>query len=121
DVLEAELAQRRLDAGGPVVLEEARHLVTRELDARHVAVVPDAQDAEAEVAQDRFGALDGPELLVGDFGEVRDARREAGRGGFVPGRQAGLVRELADVLLGQTGLVERADDAELARGLTAGA
>ena len=66
-----------------------------------VAMMADAADAEAELAQDGLGLLDHPQLLVGDLAEVRNARRQARRRGLVPGRQAGAARQLADLVLGQ--------------------
>ena len=79
----------------------------------------DAAHAESEAAQRLFGALDHPQLLVGDFGVVRNARRQARRRRLVPGRQAGAARQLADFVLGQIDFVERAAHAELARRLAA--
>ena len=62
-----------------------------------------------------LGALDGLKFGFGDFGMVRHARRQAGRRRLVPARQTGLARELADVGFGEPRVIERADDAELAR------
>ena len=82
--------------------------------------MPHAAHAEAEHrAATRFGALDHPQLLVGDFGVVRNARRQAGRRRLVPVGRPARARQLADVRLGQVRFVERAAHAELARRLPA--
>ena len=91
-----------------------------ELDARDLAVMADAEHAKAERAHGVFRLLDDLQLFLGHFREVRNARRQTRRRRLVPRRQAGLARQRADVVLGQPGLVERADDAELARGAAAG-
>ena len=67
DVLVADRAQLAVDRVGHLRLERARHLVAPDLEPRHRVVMPHAADAEAEIAQDVLGALDHPQLLVGDF------------------------------------------------------
>src|SRR5476651_2687236 len=63
--------------------------------------------------------LDHPELLVGHFGVIRNARRQARRRRLVPRRQSREARQLANLVLRQIHFVERAAHAELARGLPA--
>ena len=110
-------AQLAVDRVGDLRLERARHLVAADLEPGDSVVMPDAADAEAKVAQHVLGPLDHPELVFRDLREVRNARRQTSRRGLVPGRQAGLARQLADLILRQPDLVERAPDAELTRGL----
>jgi hypothetical protein len=76
-------------------------------------------DDEAESAERLLAAFDGAQLLFGHFRVIGDPRREAGRGRFVPGREAGAAGQFADFVLSQIRLVERAADAELAGGLAA--
>src|SRR5262249_49781330 len=64
--------------------------------------------------------LDRAQLLVGHFGVVRNAGRQARGRRLVPRRQAGAARQLADFVLQQIDFVERAAHAELARRLTTG-
>src|SRR5919197_1012261 len=109
------------DRGANLGIERTRHLFTRELDPRDRVVMSDAEHPEPERAQRLLGAFDGAQLLVGHLGMIRNPRRQTGRGGLVPGRQPGAVRQLADFRLGEIDFVERAPDAELARRLSAGA
>ena len=51
---------------------------------------------------------------------IRNARRQARRRGLIPCRHAGAARELANLVFGEARLVERAQHAELARGLAPG-
>ena len=81
--------------------------------------MPHAAHAEPQRAQRLLGPLDRPQLLVGDFVMIRNARGQARGRRLVPGRQAGDARQLADLVLGQVDFVERAAHAELARRLPA--
>src|SRR5689334_14966800 len=47
-------------------------------------VVPDATHAKAERSHERFGSFDDPKFLSGDFGVVRDPRRQTCRSRFIP-------------------------------------
>ena len=89
DVAVADRLQLRGRSAPTVSGSSARaHFVAADLDARELVVMPDAADAEAEAAQRLLGALDRPQLLVGHFGVIRNARRQAGRRRLVPRRQA---------------------------------
>src|ERR1700742_2636685 len=81
DVEEAE----RLERGGDLVegldRERAGQLGPGDLDAGEVAVVTDADLAEAERVQGLLGALHLAEVLAGDRAAVLDAAGEAGPGG----------------------------------------
>src|SRR5205814_1779006 len=92
-------------------------LVTADLDARELVVVPDPVHAEAEGAKGGLSALDRAQFFVGDFRVVRNARRQAGRRRLVPGWQAGLPGQLADLVFAEIDFVERASHTELARRL----
>src|SRR4029079_4963479 len=63
---------------------------------------------------------DGAQLLLGDLGVIRDARRQARRRGLVPRLQPRRTRPLAEFRLGPRDLRERADHAELTRRLAPG-
>src|SRR3954468_4218020 len=102
-----------------VRLDGARQLVDADLEARELIVVPHAADAESEVVQHRLGLLDHAQLLVGDFRVIRNPGGQACGRGLVPGRQTGLVRQLANLRLGQADFVERAAYAEFASRLPA--
>ena len=104
DVRVSDRAQLAVDRVGHLRLERARHLVAPDLEPRDRVVVTHAADAEPEVAQHRLGALDRPQLLVGDFAVVRNPRRQARRRRLVPRRQPGAPGQLADLRLGQTRL-----------------
>ena len=120
DVLVAERPQLAVDGVGDVGLQRACHLVAPDLEAGDCVVMPHAADAEPEIAQDRLGALDRPQLLFRHLAEVRNARRQARGGRLIPGGQSGFARELADLGLGQPDVVERAPDSELPRRLPTG-
>ena len=94
---------------------------TVELEARDVAVVADAQLAEAERAQAVLEGVDAAEALGGDLGAVGEARRQAGELRLVPGRQPELARQRAHVGLGEAGLDQRVARAALVGGGQAGA
>jgi hypothetical protein len=100
-------------------IERAGDLVGAELQAGKRVVVPHAADTEAHLAQRGLRLLHHPQLAVGDLGVVRNARRQAGRRGFIPRGHAGGSRQLADLLLGESDLVERTAHAMLAGGLAA--
>src|SRR5204862_2982754 len=59
-----------------LLVERARHLVARQLDARDLVVMADAEDAESEAAERLLGAFDGAQLLAGHLMMVGDPRRE---------------------------------------------
>ena len=78
DVAVADGLELAHDGGARSPAREARAIsLRRDLDARQVVVVTDAEHAEAERAQRLLGPLDDPQLLVGHFRVVRDARRQA--------------------------------------------
>ena len=83
-------------------------------------MMPDAEDAEAQLAQDIFGLFDLRELFGRHRTPVRNARRQARRCGLVPRRQSRAARELAHFILREIGIVERALHPEFASRLTAG-
>src|SRR5262245_6818601 len=120
DVAIAERLERADDRRRELGIERARHLVPRDLDAGNVVVVPDAEDAKSEAAKRLFGLFDRAQLFVGHVMQVRNSRRQTSRRGFVPGREPGAARELADLGFAQLDFVERTAHAELARGLPAG-
>ena len=80
-------------------------------------------------ARGRRGTPDGrspaPRARSCNFSSITSGDTEcattARRGGVRPGRRDHQPRQLTDLFLGQSGLVERASHAELARRLTAGA
>src|SRR5262245_37585744 len=77
----------------------------------------DAADAEPERAKRGLGALDHAKLFVGDFGMIRNARRQTRGCGLVPGRQPEPARQLTNLLFLEVRFVERTADAKLTRGL----
>src|SRR5262245_53933663 len=79
----------------------------------------DTDDAETQFAEGLFRPFNRAELLRRDFGVIRNSRGQARRRRLVPGGQPRLVRQRPDLGLGEPGLVERAEDAELPRGLPA--
>jgi hypothetical protein len=80
-----------------------------------------AQLAETQLLQLGLEAADLRETLARDGGSIRDAARQAGRGGLVPDRQLEAGGGGADVGLGELGLDQREADAVLAGGVEAGA
>src|SRR6188768_1221955 len=116
----ADAAERADHAIADRRIERASDLVGAELQPGERVVVAHAADAEADVAQRGLRLLHHPQLAVGDLGVVRDARRQAGRRGFIPRSHAGGSRQIADLLLGEADLVERTAHAVLAGGLAAG-
>src|SRR5437762_2536380 len=88
--------------------------------ARDVVVMTDPADTETELGQRPLGLLDHPQLLIGYLRVIRNSRREARRGGFVPRRNARSARQRADFLFREIHFIERASDAEFARSLTSG-
>ena len=107
------------DRRAHVGFERPRKLVAADLHARELVVMPHAADAESQARERLFGALDRPELLVGDFRVVRNARRQAGRRRLVPRRQARFSRQLANLVL-ERDRPRRADCARRIRGRPAG-
>src|SRR4029077_7054116 len=85
----AEGPQPAVDRVGDIGLERARDLVAPELDPGNRVVMADAEHAEAEIAQDALGRLDGPELLLRDLRVIGNARRQARRRGLVPRLEPG--------------------------------
>src|SRR4029079_17392755 len=69
----ADRPELAIDDTGKLRIECARHLLAPQFEPRNRVVMADAADAEPEIAEDRFGALDHAQLLVGDFAEIRDA------------------------------------------------
>ena len=118
DELIADLLERPHDRVAHLGLERARHLAGADLDPRDLVVMTDAAHAEAEPVEDLLRLLDLPQLLVRDFGVIRNPRRQARRGGLVPRRHAGPARQRADLGFGQAHFVERAAHAEFLRRLT---
>ena len=89
DVLKADGLEALRDFlhGGNV--EHGGHFVEGDFDAGDVAVMPHAELAQAEAAQEFLGLLDVAEGLGRDGKAVGDARGEAGGGGLVPDLEAG--------------------------------
>ena len=82
----AERLQRPHHRRAHLWIERARHLVPRDLDARHLVMVPDAVHAESEQADGLFRQFDRAELLDGDLGVIWNARqRHADAGSFQVG------------------------------------
>src|SRR5687768_11496607 len=77
DVLIADVGQLADDLVPHVGLERARKLVASDLQTCKPIVMAHAAYAETERTEEVFGALDHAELLAGDLGMIRNARREA--------------------------------------------
>src|SRR6185436_7413647 len=116
----AERAEFRVDRFCHAGLECARDFIPAKLEPRDGVVMTDPADTESEIVQDCLCALDQPEFLVGDFAEVRDARRQTRRRGLIPGRKTCPPREFPDVVFRQARLFEWTADAELSCRLAAG-
>ena len=112
-------AEPPIEGVGDLGVHRARQLVTADFDPRERVVMSDAEHPETEAAYHLLGGLDAPELFVGHFRMVRDARGQARGRGLVPCGHPGPACQLADLGLGETRFVERTDDSELAGGLTA--
>ena len=120
DVAVSDRFELANDGARHLRIERAGHLVARKLDAGHLVVMAHAADAEPERAERLLRPLDHAQLLVGHFAVIRNARRQTRRCRLVPRRDAGLPRQLANLLLGQIDFVQRAAHAKLARRLAAG-
>lgn len=83
------------------------HFFTSDLDADDFAVMPDAKLPESEDAKGIFATLDHVERLARDGSAVFDPRREASRCRFVPDPKASTLRQIANVLLGQSSFQKR--------------
>ena len=79
--------------------------------------MPDAAHPESHRRNRLFGPLDHPQLRAGDFGVIRNPRRQTRGRRFVPRRESRQARQLADFGLREIHFVERTADAELARRL----
>ena len=66
-VLVAERAQLSIDRVGDRRFERAGNLVASELEPRDRVVMAHPEHPEAEIVQHALGALDLPQLFVGDF------------------------------------------------------
>src|SRR5207237_6379174 len=98
DVDVAELSEPSQDLRVTVLLPEARDVLDGKLEAGQPVVVPDAELPEPEPPHERLRRVDPAELLGGDRIAVLEARRQAGEGRLVPGRQPKLPGERADLL-----------------------
>src|SRR5438874_879475 len=113
DVDVAQLTEARQDRLVTPVLPEPRHVLQRDLQPRQAIVVAHAELTEAERADELLGGVDAAQLVGGDRIAVLEARRQARARGLVPGGQPQLVREIADLLLGQARLDQRGAHAAL--------
>src|SRR5258708_30336838 len=80
--------------------DQARDLGRLALYSRDVAVIANADLLEPEGFDGGLGRFDLAQPSDGDFGAVRDARREARERGLVPVGQSELARRGADLRLG---------------------
>jgi hypothetical protein len=81
--------------------------------APELAVVPDAQHAEAERLHRLFGAVDLRQRRPGHLGPVREARRQARGRRLLRARDGELAGEHPHLVLADAGLEQRVTDAML--------
>ena len=79
------------------------------------------QLVKSQVQKQLLGLVHHAQLLRGDLLAVHKAGGQAGEGLLVPGGQPQLVGVVADLLLGQSHVAQRAFDLQLGHGLQAGA
>src|SRR5581483_3863270 len=103
------------DPRAPLRIGDRRDVCGRHLDPRDLAVVPHPACAQSGVVHRLLRAIDLAEQLERDRRSVREARRQARQRGLVPHLEPERARQRADVVLAQTGFVERAAYAVLAR------
>ena len=77
-VFVAERLQLPHEPAADLRRERAGDLVATELYPRQVVVMPDAADAESQLADRLLGTLDHPQLLVAHLGVIRNARGQTG-------------------------------------------
>ena len=90
DVLIAERLQRAHHREAHVGIERARHLIPRDLHARHCVVVTHAKNAKSQRANRLFGIFDRTQLAVRHFRVIRNAGGKARRRRLVPRWQPGV-------------------------------
>src|SRR5579864_1946921 len=97
------------------LVERARHLFSRNLDAGDVPVMPHSELPESKVPKRVLSLFDGGESFSCNRPAVLDTRRKACRRRFVPDAQPAIPREVANLLLGESGLDERCGNPVLRR------
>src|ERR1035437_9109453 len=99
--------------------QRAFHFFAGDFDADYLAVKTYAELAEAEGLNLLFAGLHGLDVLNGDRRSVGNAGTQTGRGGTVPGGQAGQAGEFADFGLGEAGIGQRGSHPMLGGGALA--
>src|SRR5208282_380345 len=121
DESKADFFELAIDGGANPGLEDARDPALLELQPRDLAMVAYARDCKAHRMQQLLTRRDLRKRLGCYLRAVRKARRQARRGGTIPGRQPHRARELANLGLGHFGFDQRMAHAFLARRLHPGA
>ena len=119
--MEAQLLQALVHLQAHVLLHEPAELGGEQLNAGHVAVDAHPQLMKAQIQQVLLRRVHHVQLLLADGLAVHEARRQAGEGLLVPGGQAQLPRERADVRLVESRRPQRTLHAQLPDGDQAGA
>ena len=109
DVGVAERLQPVADLLAQLRVQQPVHLGGVHFQAGDRVVVADADLPEAQiVAQEILGGVQPLQEFRGDARAVGEARRQAGQGGLVPGRQAELFGQVPDLGFGQPDFQQRA-------------
>jgi hypothetical protein len=82
-----------------IALKKSRKFLNRHFNPRRVALIPDPKLDEPQPTKDLFRLFNLRELLIGNFRSIGDSGGKAGRGRFVPCREAKTVRKRPDRFL----------------------